>query len=193
MNGLRRLLPIALVLAIHGTHSAPALARSAGGAIAVRAAIEMIGVPYSWGGGGRKGPGFGTGRGAGIRGFDCSGLTEYAWARAGVLIGSTTYAQWRSGIRLAKEEVEPGDLVFYDNDPSRPGPEHVGLAVDATRIVHAPYTGQVVRLDPLDRRTFLGVVRPSAAGANVEAAGAVTIAGRPDEPGLSESVHGPVP
>lgn len=140
----------------------PAMARrSASGAIAMRAAIEMIGVPYSWGGGGVNGPGFGTGRGAKTWGFDCSGLAEYAWARAGVPIGSTTREQWRSGIRIPKERAEPGDLVFFDSDSHSPGPEHVGIVVDATRMVHAPYTGQSVRVDPLGRRTFLGVVRPS--------------------------------
>lgn len=140
----------------------PAMARrSASGAIAMRAAIEMIGVPYSWGGGGVNGPGFGTGRGAKTWGFDCSGLAEYAWARAGVSIGSTTREQWRSGIRIPKERAEPGDLVFFDSDSHSPGPEHVGIVVDATRMVHAPYTGQSVRVDPLGRRTFLGVVRPS--------------------------------
>ncbi|MFC4118674.1 C40 family peptidase [Nonomuraea zeae] len=128
----------------------------------------MIGVPYSWGGGGIRGPGFGIGKGAKVRGFDCSGLTEYAWARAGVSIGTTTYEQWRSGIKVAKEEIEPGDLVFYDNDASRSGPEHVAVAVDATRMVHAPYTGQFVRVDPLDRTTFMGAVRPTGRAANVD-------------------------
>ncbi|MER7504692.1 NlpC/P60 family protein [Nonomuraea pusilla] len=147
-----------------GTVTAPrgvAGARSAAGIIALRAALEMVGLPYSWGGGGVDGPGYGTGSGARTWGFDCSGLTEYAWARAGVMIGSTTREQWRSGIRVPKELVEPGDLVFYDSDPARPGPEHVGLAVDATRIVDAPYTGANVRLDPLDRPHFRGVVRPA--------------------------------
>lgn len=142
--------------------------RSGAGAIAARAAMEMIGIPYSWGGGGVRGPGFGIGKGARTLGFDCSGLTEYAWARAGVLIGTTTHEQWRSGIRVAKEQVEPGDLVFYDNDPGSPGPEHVAVAVDATRMVHAPQTGQFVRVDPLDRPTFMGVVRPSETAANLD-------------------------
>ncbi|NRQ37432.1 C40 family peptidase [Nonomuraea sp. NN258] len=140
--------------------------RSAAGAIALRAAIEMIGVPYSWGGGGPGGPGYGIGKGADTKGFDCSGLTEYAWARAGVLIGATTREQWRSGIRVPREEIQPGDLVFFDNEPSRPGPEHVGLAVDGERMVDAPYTGANVRIDPLDRTDFMGVVRPGAGRAD---------------------------
>ncbi|KAB8196651.1 hypothetical protein FH608_008040 [Nonomuraea phyllanthi] len=166
MNGPRRLMTIVLAMVIgSAVHSVPALAaRSAAGIIAVRAAIEMIGVPYTWGGGGVHGPGYGIGKGAGTWGFDCSGLTEYAWAQAGVRIGTTTKEQWRSGIRIPKEQVEPGDLVFYDSDTGSPGPEHVAIALSATRMVHAPYTGEFVRVDPLDRRTFLGVIRPGESG-----------------------------
>ncbi|MEU0564456.1 NlpC/P60 family protein [Nonomuraea sp. NPDC005983] len=162
-----------LVLAAFASTAAPAEARNAlglstvtaqhrqaAGAVAVRAAMGMLGVPYSWGGGGPEGPTYGIGHGSQTKGFDCSGLTEYAWASAGVRIGPTTREQWRAGTRIPKAQVEPGDLVFYDNKPRRPGPEHVGLAVDATRIVDAPFTGAVVRLDPLDKPHFLGVVRP---------------------------------
>jgi cell wall-associated NlpC family hydrolase len=134
--------------------------RYAAGGMALRAAMEMIGVPYSWGGGGVHGPSHGVGRGAGTRGFDCSGLTQYAWASAGVLIGRTTRQQWSQGARVPRKRLRPGDLVFYDSNPGRPGPEHVGLVVDAERMVNAPFTGASVRVEPLDRPTFLGVVRP---------------------------------
>lgn len=130
------------------------------GAVAARAALGMLGVPYSWGGGGPEGPGYGIGRGRSTKGFDCSGLTEYAWAGAGVPVGSTTYEQWRSGARVSREQVRPGDLVFYDSKPKRPGPEHVALAVDGERVVAAPSTGEVVRVAPLERPDLLGVVRP---------------------------------
>lgn len=126
----------------------------------MEAALGMLGVPYSWGGGGPDGPGYGIGRGRNTKGFDCSGLAEYAWARAGVPIGPTTHEQWRSGTRVERDQVQPGDLVFYDSKPKRPGPEHVGVAVDRDRIVDAPHTGQVVRVDPLDRPDLMGVVRP---------------------------------
>lgn len=136
--------------------------RAAAGGIAVRAALEMIGLPYSWGGGGVSGPGYGIGRGARTYGFDCSGLTQYAWASAGVLIGRTTKEQWRAGPRVPRRDLEPGDLVFYDSDRRRPGPEHVGLVVNRKRMVNAPYTGAFVRLERLDRPTFMGAVRPGA-------------------------------
>ncbi len=91
-------------------------------------------------------------------GFDCSGLTQYAWASAGVLIGRTTRQQWRHGTRVPREQLRPGDLVFYDSDPRQRGPEHVGLVVDGEHMVNAPFTGASVRVEPLDRPTFKGVV-----------------------------------
>lgn len=141
------------------SHAAGGMRYAAGGT-ALRAAMEMIGVPYSWGGGGARGPSRGVGRGAGTRGFDCSGLAQYAWASAGVLIGRTTRQQWSQGTRVPRKRLRPGDLVFYDSNPRQQGPEHVGLAVDAERMVNAPFTGASVRVESLDRPTFLGVVRP---------------------------------
>ncbi|WP_433418818.1 NlpC/P60 family protein [Microtetraspora malaysiensis] len=139
---------------------------SARGLEVVRAALAMRGIPYSWGGGGPNGPSYGIGRGARTKGFDCSGLTEYAWAKAGVRIGTTTYEQWRAGVRVPRSQVQPGDLLFYETDSSIPGPDHVGIAIDATRMVHAPFTGSTVRIDtwagvPSRERQFAGAVRPS--------------------------------
>ncbi|UBU17909.1 C40 family peptidase [Nonomuraea gerenzanensis] len=135
---------------------------SGGAAAAVDAALTQRGIPYSWGGGGPSGPSYGIGRGADIKGFDCSGLTEYAWSKAGIRIGGTTYEQVNKGRKVSRAEVRPGDLVFYDTDTSRPGPDHVGLAVSNTQMVNAPSTGAVVRLDAIDRRSYLTAVRPSA-------------------------------
>ncbi|WP_250907454.1 NlpC/P60 family protein [Nonomuraea sp. NEAU-A123] len=59
----------------------------------------MPGVPYTWGGGGPRGPGYGIGHGKKTKRFDCSGLTGYAWASAGVSIGATTRKQRRPGGR----------------------------------------------------------------------------------------------
>ncbi|MCG5215475.1 C40 family peptidase [Streptosporangium sp. KLBMP 9127] len=131
------------------------------GAEAVRAAFTMLGTPYSWGGGGPTGPTYGIGRGAGTKGFDCSGLAEYAWFRAGSHIGTTTYEQWRAGPSVPRTQVQPGDLVFYETDPSRPGPDHVGIVASSTHMVNAPHTGAVVRLEPIQRSTYTGAVRPS--------------------------------
>ncbi|MDA0633815.1 NlpC/P60 family protein [Nonomuraea sp. MCN248] len=130
--------------------------------MAARTALDMVGLPYSWGGGGTGGPGYGIGRGARVWGFDCSGLAQYAWATVGVTIARTSQAQWREGARIPRNAVRPGDLVFYDSNRHRPGPEHVAVAIGRKRMVNAPYTGGRVRVEPLDRRTYLGAVRPGS-------------------------------
>ncbi|GIH99164.1 C40 family peptidase [Planobispora takensis] len=132
---------------------------SSRGEIALRAALKMLGVPYSWGGGGAAGPSYGIQHGAGTKGFDCSGLTQYAWARAGVALPRVTYAQWNHGSRVS-DRIQPGDLVFYDTNPQIPGPDHVGLAASDTQMVNAPHTGAVVRIEPIRRHGFMGAVRP---------------------------------
>ncbi|WP_352231804.1 NlpC/P60 family protein [Microtetraspora sp. NBRC 16547] len=68
--------------------------------------------------------------------------------------------------RGGREPRGPGDLLSYETDPSVPGPDHVGIAIDATRMVHAPFTGSTVRIDswagvPSRERQFAGAVRPS--------------------------------
>lgn len=138
-----------------------AAAGSARAVIAVTAALAQRGIAYSWGGGGPAGPSFGIGRGANTKGFDCSGLTEYAWSKAGARIGGTTYEQVNSGQKILRSQIQPGDLVFYETDSSRPGPDHVGLAVSGAEMVNAPHTGAVVRVDRIDRRGYAGAVRPS--------------------------------
>lgn len=129
-------------------------------AVAVSAAMDQRGTRYSWGGGGPSGPSYGIGRGANTKGFDCSGLTEFAWSKAGVRIGGTTYEQVNAGTRVPRGKVQPGDLVFYETDSSRSGPDHVGLAISKTKMVNAPYTGAVVRVDKIDRSGYSGAVRP---------------------------------
>ncbi|MDF5758439.1 C40 family peptidase [Spongiactinospora sp. TRM90649] len=136
------------------------------GVLAVQAALRMRGMPYSWGGGGPGGPSLGIAHGAHTRGFDCSGLTEYAWSQAGARIGGDTSAQWKAGSRVPRSQIAPGDLIFFATDPASPATiHHVGLAIDATRMVHAPSTGSTVRIDswagvPDREREFIGVIRP---------------------------------
>lgn len=108
----------------------------AGGSV-VSAWRSQLGVPYSWGGGGPGGPGYGFGRGAGTRGFDCSSLMQYGWAKAGVSLPRVTYSQINYGKAVSKGQERPGDLVF-------PHRGHVAGVVSPGRLIHAPYTGATV-------------------------------------------------
>ncbi len=141
------------------------------GSRAVTAALRWLGTPYSWGGGDASGPTLGTCgpagcQGARVRGFDCSGLTLYAWAQAGVALAHFTGDQWNEGVHLAPTiadvgQLLPGDLVFFDMD----GPlGHVGLYIGEGRMVEAPHTGDVVKIVSFTSgtyaATYAGAVRP---------------------------------
>jgi cell wall-associated NlpC family hydrolase len=119
---------------------------------------EYLGTPYSWGGGGAGGPSYGTGRGASTKGFDCSALLQFAWAKQGVAIPRVTYDQWRTGTAVAKNALQPGDAVFFDLGAR--GPEHVGLYVGAGQFIEAPHTGASVRISNLAGRSdYVGARR----------------------------------
>lgn len=120
----------------------PAPVPSSGlGGRAVAAAESMLGVPYVWGG-------------SSPAGFDCSGLTMWAWAQAGVSLPRVTYSQRSAGQVVPLSQIQPGDLVFYY------GFSHVGMYVGGGTIIHAPHTGDVVRYASLYMSTPILVVRP---------------------------------
>lgn len=105
----------------------------------VKAARSQIGLPYSWGGGGKGGPSYGIGRGANTYGFDCSGLTEFAWWKgAKKSIGGVTYSQHPASKAISGPR--PGALGFNSSLG------HVVLASDKPgKVIEAPFTGGFVR------------------------------------------------
>jgi cell wall-associated NlpC family hydrolase len=112
---------------------------------AVAFAYAQLGKPYQWG---ATGPGS----------FDCSGLTQAAWAAAGVSIPRTTYEQWAALPHIATSAIQPGDLLYYD------GEGHVAMYVGGGYIIDAPQTGMDVQKLPMNTgwyaSTFDGAVRP---------------------------------
>jgi len=106
------------------------------GGAAVAAALSKRGAPYIWG---AKGPNV----------FDCSGLTQWAWAQAGVRLGPDTYTQVDQGVPVAPGDVRAGDLIFPRSSFDARGPGHVQLAISPTEVVHAPQSGDVVRIAPM--------------------------------------------
>jgi peptidoglycan DL-endopeptidase CwlO len=99
-----------------------------GGVVGV--AMHYLGVPYVWGG-------------ASPRGFDCSGLVMYAFAQIGVSVPHSSYAQAAMGTPVSINQLEPGDLVFFT------GASHVGIYIGGGQFIHAPHTGDVVKISPL--------------------------------------------
>jgi cell wall-associated NlpC family hydrolase len=109
-------------------------------------AFAQVGKPYQYGA-------------TGPRSYDCSGLAQAAWRSAGVQLPRTTWTQWSWGAdrRVSLNALQPGDLLF-----SR-GLGHMGIYVGGGKMVHAPQTGDVVKVVDLDaywRARLLGAVRP---------------------------------
>jgi peptidoglycan DL-endopeptidase CwlO len=112
------------------TGAAPPPGLPAGHPEAAQIALQYLGVPYAWGG-------------ASPAGFDCSGLVMYVYAQLGISLPHYAAAQYGFGTPVPRDELQPGDLVFFD------GLNHVGIYIGGGMMVHAPHTGDVVKISPL--------------------------------------------
>lgn len=125
-----------------GHYSGPA---SGNARTAINFAYAQMGKPYVYGSDGPSS-------------YDCSGLTEKAWAAAGVDIGRDTYAQWANVKHISKSDLQPGDLVFFNSLG------HVGLYIGNGKMIHAPHTGTVVQIADISSgyyvSAFYGAGRP---------------------------------
>jgi peptidoglycan DL-endopeptidase CwlO len=113
-----------------GIPSAVVLPPSAVGTRIVQIAVQYLGRPYVWGA-------------AGPYAFDCSGLVTYVFAQVGISLPHFAAAQWNYGIYVPRDELEPGDLVFFENLG------HVGIYVGSDSYIQAPQPGDVVKITPL--------------------------------------------
>ncbi|BEP13156.1 hypothetical protein acdb102_14670 [Acidothermaceae bacterium B102] len=122
----------------NGSSAGPPSSRAS---LAVRAAYRQLGAPYDWA---ADGP----------QSFDCSGLTAYAWAAAGVSLPHSSQAQYGVGAHVSRSQLSPGDLVFFGSPI-----HHVGIYVGGGQMIDAPQTGDVVRVQSIDRSDYTGAVR----------------------------------
>ena len=131
---------------------------------AIRWAFKEIGVPYSWGGGDDSGPSRGFAQGANTIGFDCSGLTMFIYAHAGIQLDHYTGTQWNQGKRIwSRSDLLPGDLMFFATDTNDASSiHHVAIYIGNGQMIEAPFTGSVVRVSSSDRGDFIGATRPWA-------------------------------
>jgi len=101
----------------------------------VQNAKKYIGVPYQYGGNGPSS-------------FDCSGFTKYVFANLGISLPRTSYSQLNVGVAVSRENLQPGDLVFFRSGG------HVGIYVGDNQYIHAPQTGRTVSIDPMNRTLY---------------------------------------
>ena len=110
----------------------------------VAIAMQYLGVPYVWGG-------------ASPSGFDCSGFTMYVYAQVGVSLPHNAAMQYSYGSAVSKENLAPGDLVFFNNLG------HEGIYIGGGQFIHAPHTGDVVKISSLSESwyasTYVGARR----------------------------------
>lgn len=120
----------------------PAPSVKSGASKAVATAAAQIGKPYEWA---AEGP----------DSYDCSGLTMYAWASAGVSLPHSSQAQYASLPHVARSQIQPGDLLFYGSPI-----HHVGIYEGGGVMINAPETGEFVRRNSIARSDYVGAARP---------------------------------
>ncbi len=123
------------------TPPADVVADSAAAQTVVDTAMAQRGDPYVWGAGG---PGS----------FDCSGLTAYAYAAAGISLPHSSAAQARMGSPVSRADLQPGDLVYFYSPVS-----HIGIYIGNGMMVHAPTSGDVVKVASVDMSGYAGARR----------------------------------
>lgn len=127
----------------------PSLSREARNPV-VAAARSLTGAPYKWGGESPQ------------TGFDCSGLTWWAYRQVGVDLPRVSYDQYEVGRPVGRRDIRPGDLVFFRLQSKRKN-VHVGIATDESTFIHSPSSGGRVREESFDtgywREHFIGARR----------------------------------
>jgi cell wall-associated NlpC family hydrolase len=127
---------------------------------AIAFAEGQVGLWYRWAGAGEVGPTVTANGTQNVAGYDCSGLTMRAYQAAGISLTHYTGAQWDNGVHVSRDQLQPGDLVFFatnTNDPSTI--HHVGIYIGNGQMIDAPATGEQVGVHNAFRPDYIGAVQ----------------------------------
>jgi hypothetical protein len=103
---------------------------------------QALGVQYAWGG-------------SSMSGFDCSGLVYWAFGQRGIQLPRNSYNQIQVGYSVQPDKLRPGDLVFFDTNRKKSGPDHVGIYIGGGKFIHAPQPGQSVKISSLSDSYYM--------------------------------------
>jgi cell wall-associated NlpC family hydrolase len=121
------------------TYDGPASGRAK---VAIEEGYRQLGKPYRYGG-------------SGPDSFDCSGFTSWVWRAAGVSLPRTSRDQYAQGRKVAKADLQPGDLVYFGSPI-----HHVGMYLGDGQMINSPQSGGQVRIQPAFRSDYVGATRP---------------------------------
>lgn len=136
----------------------------------IAAAKRWVGTPYAWGGGTLSGPSGGMPPDAGVKGFDCSSLVRYAYAKVGITLPRQSGQQYNAGKHVPFKDAKPGDLVFWADAAGNPQAiHHVAIYIGNNEVVQAPQSGEKIKVSKVwSSERVKDVTRPSAASATTK-------------------------
>jgi cell wall-associated NlpC family hydrolase len=127
---------------------------------AIAFAEGQVGIWYRWAGAGEVGPTVTANGVQNVSGYDCSGLTMRAYQAAGLSLLHYTGAQWDDGIHVSRDQLQPGDLVFFATNTNDPNTiHHVGIYIGNGQMIDAPATGEQVGVHNAFRSDYIGAVQ----------------------------------
>jgi hypothetical protein len=124
----------------------------------VNFARSALGTKYVWGGTDMR------------SGVDCSGLVQAVYGHFGIQLPRVTYDQINQGASVPVDKLQPGDLVFFDTEPGNKGADHVGIYIGGGKFIHAPHTGDVVKISSLSDSYYMNRLMGSRRMAGVTGA-----------------------
>lgn len=128
-------------------------------------AMQWKGTPYVWGGNSLSG------------GIDCSGLVQQVYKNFGINVSRTTYSQIGEGKSVGMNELQAGDMVFFDTDPGTGGPDHVGIYLGGGKMIHAPRPGKGVEVTDMTSGYYQDLFMGGRRVSGIEGGGKAEIGG----------------